>query len=170
MTVAAGLATLGELEAPGVYEGLEEKGRKLQEGLEAALGEGLPGTVNRVGSMLTLFLGPRPGYLPGPCAGAATATASPRFFHGMLARGVYLPPSPFEALVRVPRPRGRRYRRHRGGVCRLGGGGDGATLTGPGPRVSKSSPVSNGTEGGDGASPKSPLLFRAAKYTAAVGF
>ena len=42
-------------------------------------------------------------------------------------------------------------------------------MTGRGPRVSKFSPVSNGTEGGDGASPKSPLLFRAAKYTA-VGF
>ena len=40
-------------------------------------------------------------------------------------------------------------------------------MTGHGPHVSKSSPVSN--ESGDGPPPKSPILFRAAKYTA-VGF
>ena len=97
VTVAAGLATLGELEAPGVYEGLEEKGRRLQEGLEAALGEGLPGTVNRVGSMLTLFLGPDRVASPDHARGCDRDRFA-RFFHGMLARGVYLPPSPFEAL------------------------------------------------------------------------
>ena len=42
-------------------------------------------------------------------------------------------------------------------------------MTGRSPHVRKSSPVSNGTEGGDASSPKSPFLFRAAKYTA-VGF
>ncbi|MDE0033049.1 MAG: glutamate-1-semialdehyde 2,1-aminomutase [Deltaproteobacteria bacterium] len=97
VTVAAGLATLEQLEAPGVYEGLEEKGRRLQEGLEATLGEGLPGTVNRVGSMLTLFLGPDRVASPDHARGCDRDRFA-RFFHGMLARGVYLPPSPFEAL------------------------------------------------------------------------
>ena len=97
VTVAAGLATLKALEAPGVYRELEEKGRKLEEGLKGVLGRGVRGTVNRVGSMLTLFLG------AGRVAGADDARACDRerfarFFHGMLARGVYLPPSPFEAL------------------------------------------------------------------------
>ena len=97
VTVAAGLATLGELEAPGVYDRLEEKGRRLAAGLAGALGEGLPGTVNRVGSMLTLFLGPDRVASPDH-ARACDRDRFARFFHGMLARGVYLPPSPFEAL------------------------------------------------------------------------
>ncbi len=96
VTVASGLATLEELEAPGVYEGLEERGGRLQEGIEAALGEGLPGTVNRVGSMLTLFLGPDRVASPDHARGCDRDRFA-RFFHGMLARGVYLPPSPFEA-------------------------------------------------------------------------
>ena len=97
VTAAAGLATLGELEAPGVYEGLEAKGRRLAEGLEAVLGEGLQGTVNRVGSMLTLFLGPDRVASPDHARGCDRDRFA-RFFHGMLARGVYLPPSPFETL------------------------------------------------------------------------
>ncbi len=97
VTVAAGLATLRELEAPGVYERLEEKGRRLQEGFEAVLGEGLPGTVNRVGSMLTLFLRLDRVASPDHARGCDRDRFA-RFFHGMLARGVYLPPSPFEAL------------------------------------------------------------------------
>ncbi len=97
VTVAAGLATLKELEAPGVYRELEEKGRMLEEGLRSGLGEGLPGTVNRVGSMLTLFLGPDRVGSPDD-ARACDRDRFARFFHGMLERGVYLPPSPFEAL------------------------------------------------------------------------
>ena len=97
VTVAAGLATLKELEAPSAYRELEEKGRKLEEGLAGVLGGDLSGTVNRVGSMLTLFLGPRRVAAPDH-ARASDRDRFARFFHGMLARGVYLPPSPFEAL------------------------------------------------------------------------
>jgi glutamate-1-semialdehyde 2,1-aminomutase len=56
----------------------------------------VPLTVNRVGSMLTAF------FCPGPVrdyasARAADTTRYARFFQGMLARGVYLAPSQFEA-------------------------------------------------------------------------
>ena len=97
VTVTAGLATLRALEAPGVYRELEEKGRKLEEGLKGVLGRGVQGTVNRVGSMLTLFLGLERVTEPDH-ARACDRDRFARFFHGMLARGIYLPPSPFEAL------------------------------------------------------------------------
>ena len=97
VTVTAGLATLRALEAPGVYRELEEKGRKLEEGLKGVLGRGVQGTVNRVGSMLTLFLGLDRVTEP-EHARACDRDRFARFFHGMLARGIYLPPSPFEAL------------------------------------------------------------------------
>ncbi len=97
VTVTAGLATLKELAAPEVYRELEQKGRRLEEGLQGVLDQGIAGTVNRVGSMLTLFLGPDRVGAP---ADARTSDRDrfARFFHGMLARGIYLPPSPFEAL------------------------------------------------------------------------
>lgn len=97
VTVTAGLATLKALEAPGVYRELEEKGRRLEEGLKGVLGGGVQGTVNRVGSMLTLFLGPDRVASPDH-ARTCDRERFARFFHGMLARGIYLPPSPFETL------------------------------------------------------------------------
>ena len=58
LAVSAGLATLRALADPGVYQVLEEKGARLQQGLESTLrGHHLPGVVNRQGSMLTLFFG-----------------------------------------------------------------------------------------------------------------
>ena len=53
-------------------------------------------TVNRVGSMITVF------FCAGPVVDYASAKASDtrrfgRFFHAMLERGVYLPPAQFEA-------------------------------------------------------------------------
>ena len=53
-------------------------------------------TINRVGSMITVF------FCAGPVMDYATAKASDtkrfgRFFHAMLERGVYLPPAQFEA-------------------------------------------------------------------------
>ncbi|HET8647726.1 MAG TPA: aspartate aminotransferase family protein, partial [Vicinamibacteria bacterium] len=70
---------------------------RLQVGLSrAAQAAGLMATVNRVGSMFTLF------FCRGPVTDYATAKASDtalfaRFFHGLLARGVYFPPAQFEA-------------------------------------------------------------------------
>ena len=97
LAVAAGLATLRELSRSGVYAELEEKGKKLQEGLEAILDQHrLSGVVNRVGSMLTLFFGVDRVQNAADARGCDRDRFA-RFFHGMLKRGVYFPPSPFEA-------------------------------------------------------------------------
>jgi glutamate-1-semialdehyde 2,1-aminomutase len=93
LAMAAGLATLRLLRAPDVYERLERTGAALETAL------GAPGvTVNRVGAMLTAF------FHPGPVRSFADASASDtaRFaaFHAhMLAHGVYVAPSQFEALM-----------------------------------------------------------------------
>ncbi len=97
LAVTAGLVTLRELSRPGVYQELEAKGRKLQEGFEIVLRKHqIQAVVNRVGSMWTLFFGVeqvRDATEARRCDGNRFA----RFFQGMLERGVYLPPSPFEA-------------------------------------------------------------------------
>ncbi len=97
VAVAAGLATLKALRSPEVYAALEEKAAWLAAALlQVAREKGLPVCLNRVGSMLTLF------FTPGPVrhleeAKQADLTEFKRFFQGMLAAGVYLPPSQFEA-------------------------------------------------------------------------
>jgi glutamate-1-semialdehyde 2,1-aminomutase len=100
VSVAAGLATLKTLrETKGAYERLEAHGALAAEALEGALrGAGLKGCVNRVGSMMTLFFGVDQvaDYANG-AARCDTAIFS-RFFAGMLAEGIYLPPSQFEAM------------------------------------------------------------------------
>lgn len=97
VAVAAGLATLKELSRGRVYEELEEMGRQLQDGFERALKrKGIPGVVNRVGSMLTLFFGLE-RVRDADEARRADRGQFARFFHGMLERGIYFPPAPFEA-------------------------------------------------------------------------
>jgi len=97
VAVAAGLAALRELQGGPVYDELEQNSARLTRELrEAAAEEDVPLTINRVGSMLTLF------FTVGPVAGLAQAKQSElrtfaRFFQGMLQQGVYLPPSQFEA-------------------------------------------------------------------------
>jgi glutamate-1-semialdehyde 2,1-aminomutase len=97
LAMAAGIATLDILAEPGAYEKLEAAGARLADGLaEAARGAGVAASVQRVGSMVSLF------FTDGPVTDYASAKRSDtdRFgrFHGeMLGRGVYLPPSQFEA-------------------------------------------------------------------------
>jgi len=98
LAMAAGNATLEAIDADAdLYPRLERLGMALERGLrEAADAAGVPVTVNRVGSMLTLF------FSPGPVTNLASATTSDTrafgaWFRGMLARGVYWPPSQFEA-------------------------------------------------------------------------
>ena len=94
--VTAGLATL-DLLGPELYEKLEALGAMLEEGLRTAAREAsATACVQRVGSMITLF------FHPGPVRSWSDAAAcdTKRFasFHaGMLARGIYWPPSQFEA-------------------------------------------------------------------------
>jgi glutamate-1-semialdehyde 2,1-aminomutase len=97
LAMAAGAALLDLLARPGTYEALEARSARLEEGLRrAARDAGGAVTVNRVGSMVTVF------FCAGPVVDYATAKASDtrrfsRFFHAMLDRGVYLPPAQFEA-------------------------------------------------------------------------
>jgi len=94
LAVAAGLATLDLLEKDGCYERLEELGKRLGDGLgQAVAGQGC---VQRVGSMLTLFFGVA-GVADYDDALSLDAEAYGRFFHAMLDRGVWLPPSAYEA-------------------------------------------------------------------------
>jgi glutamate-1-semialdehyde 2,1-aminomutase len=98
LAMAAGLATVGHLrENPDVYTTLERLGARLEAGYRRTL-DGRHGSLswNRVGSMATLFFsaGPVTGW---ESAGGADRDRFARYFHGMLERGIYLPPSPFEA-------------------------------------------------------------------------
>jgi glutamate-1-semialdehyde 2,1-aminomutase len=97
LAVAAGTATLKALSRGGVYPELEEKGRRLAEGIEAALSNyGHRAVVNRVGSMLTVFFGVD-GVRNAEEARRSDRDRFARCFHGLLKRGVYFPPSPFES-------------------------------------------------------------------------
>jgi glutamate-1-semialdehyde 2,1-aminomutase len=98
LAMAAGLKAMELLGRPGTYERLEALGARLGDGLAAAAREaGVPACVNRVGSMLTLFFatGPITDYATAKTADTARFGA---FFRKMRDRGVFLPPSQFEAM------------------------------------------------------------------------
>ena len=97
LAMAAGRTAIDLLERPGTYEALETTSARLADGLARAAGEaGVTVTVNRVGSMVTVF------FCRGPVTDYAAAKTSDtalfgRFFQAMLQRGVWLPPAQFEA-------------------------------------------------------------------------
>src|SRR5262249_42937560 len=83
----------------GAYARLEALGARAEKGLRGALAAaGRRGCVNRVGSMLTLFLGVEE-VRDFATASRADVDEFARFFHGMLAEDVYLPPSQFESVL-----------------------------------------------------------------------
>jgi glutamate-1-semialdehyde 2,1-aminomutase len=98
LAMRAGLATLPKLEAPGFYEAVNSKTQRLAEGLRSGLKEsGVEGVVNVAGSLLTIF------FTKGPIRDYSDAKKSDTaqfatFFQEMLARGIFLPPSQYEAL------------------------------------------------------------------------
>jgi glutamate-1-semialdehyde 2,1-aminomutase len=96
VAVAAGLATIAHL-TPALYTRLEHLGALLEAGLgEAARKAGVPARVQRVGSMITLFF--REGPVRSWDDAAKSDTKRFAAWHqGLLARGVYWPPSQFEA-------------------------------------------------------------------------
>jgi glutamate-1-semialdehyde 2,1-aminomutase len=98
LAIAAGLATIDVIDrTPDMYDRLERRGFVLQEGLAAAAREhGIPAQVQRVGSMWTIFFSPRP-VRSWDDAAVVDREMYARFFRGMLARGILLPPSPFES-------------------------------------------------------------------------
>jgi glutamate-1-semialdehyde 2,1-aminomutase len=96
LAVAAGLATLRDL-SPKSYARLEDLGARLEERLRRILRDRrVRATLNRAGSMWTIFFGVD-HVRNFDEASAADTKAYARFFHGMLERGFYLPPSQFEA-------------------------------------------------------------------------
>jgi glutamate-1-semialdehyde 2,1-aminomutase len=97
LAVAAGLATLRILQQGNAYERLERSGARLERGLRAAAEKvGVPLVVNRVGSMLTAFFTDAP-VVDYESAKRSDTARYARYFHAMLARGVFLAPSQFEA-------------------------------------------------------------------------
>jgi glutamate-1-semialdehyde 2,1-aminomutase len=98
LAMRAGLATLPKLKAAGFYDTLNAKARRLAGGLSAALKEsGVPGQVNSVGSLLTLFFAPETVRNYAEAKKSDTSRFA-EFFNQMLQRGVFIPPSQFEAL------------------------------------------------------------------------
>jgi len=98
LAMRAGLASLAKLDCAGFYEALARKTERLASGLRDALAEsGLPARVNASGSLLTLFFH---GDRVVDYAGAKKSNTGrfAAFFREMLSRGVFLPPSQFEAL------------------------------------------------------------------------
>ena len=97
LAMAAGLATLEELKTGSAHEQLEAIGTRLETGLNAAAERaGIPVITQRAGSMSCLFFAEEPVHN----LAEAMNTDRERFkkyFHGMLAEGVYLAPSAFEA-------------------------------------------------------------------------
>ena len=98
VAMAAGHAQLMELaDHPDIYARMDGLAQELQQGaLGIAHRYGLPLTVNRVGSLLTLF------FAKGPVTGYDSAKTSDtqryaRFFRHMLGEGIYFAPSQFEA-------------------------------------------------------------------------
>lgn len=97
LAMAAGIATLEQLREPGIYDRLERLGALLEAGLTEVFADTeVPMTINRVGSLLTVF------FSPGPVRDMADASAGDheafgRWFHGLLEGGIYIAPSDYEA-------------------------------------------------------------------------
>jgi glutamate-1-semialdehyde 2,1-aminomutase len=94
LAMAAGATTLRLLAQPGAYDRLEATSAALEQSLRDAAAR-QPVTINRVGSMLTLFFSPEP-VRDYEAARRCDAQRYGAFFRASLAAGVYLAPSQFE--------------------------------------------------------------------------
>ena len=97
LAMCAGIAALKQLTKPGLYEQMEELAQRLVSGLRAELSAaGIPAQINAMGSLATVFFTKEPvrNY-----AGAKRSDTKryARLFREMLARGIFLAPSQFEA-------------------------------------------------------------------------
>ncbi len=98
LAMAAGLATLRELTKPGFYDRLTTITADLAAGLrECASTAGIPVTTQCVGGLFGIFFTATPKVSRLAEVMACDVALFQRFFHGMLAAGVYLAPSAFEA-------------------------------------------------------------------------
>lgn len=98
IAMAAGLKMMEIISRPHFYSELNSKTIQLVQGLQIAAEEAdLPFTTTQVGGMFGLFFTTEPQVTSYQQATACNVLQFNRFFHGMLARGVYLAPSAFEA-------------------------------------------------------------------------
>ena len=97
LAMAAGIAALEELVAAGVHEQLEVLGSRLETGMKkAAADAGVPVQFQRIASMSCGYFTDAPVHNLNE-AMASDRELFKRYFHGMLAEGIYLAPSAFEA-------------------------------------------------------------------------
>jgi glutamate-1-semialdehyde 2,1-aminomutase len=98
LAMIAGFTLLNELNnSPGIFDELDAKTKYLHEGIEEALtANGHTFTINRLGSMISVHFGSHP-VTDFASAAACDIEKFKRFFHHMLERGIYLPPSAYES-------------------------------------------------------------------------
>ncbi|HEY6126891.1 MAG TPA: glutamate-1-semialdehyde 2,1-aminomutase [Candidatus Acidoferrum sp.] len=97
LAMRAGIATLDQLSAPGLYERIQKLATILVMGIRQALrAENIPGQVNAIGSLATLFFAQDP---VNDYSGAKKSDTKryTQYFRNMLDRGIFLAPSQFEA-------------------------------------------------------------------------
>ena len=98
VAMAAGLATLEQITAPGFYAALGNKTRMLTEGMQAEADfSGIPFTTTRVGGMFGLYFSAEKQIVNFEQSGAVDVDMFKCFFHAMLDKGIYLAPSAYEA-------------------------------------------------------------------------
>ena len=98
LAMAAGLAMLTALhEQPEVFDRLADKTAYLHQGMESILEKSrIDYQINRFGSMISLHFTDTP-VMDFASAAKGDNQTFKKYFHGMLKRGVYLPPSAFES-------------------------------------------------------------------------
>jgi glutamate-1-semialdehyde 2,1-aminomutase len=98
LAMVAGFTLLSELKnKPSIYQELDEKTIYLKAGLDTALkASGFPYVINQLGSMISVHFSEKP-VTDFASAAAANNNMFNQFFHAMLKRGFYLPPSPYES-------------------------------------------------------------------------
>ena len=98
ISMIAGYTMLRELQNnPSIYTNLETKTKTLAHGIQNALNKkGIPHCINRLGSMMSVHFGDH-SVVDFDSAKACDNNLFGRFFHHLLKKGVYLPPSAFES-------------------------------------------------------------------------
>lgn len=98
IAMIAGFTMLNELKNnPQIYTELDAKTAYLHDGLSAVLNaSGIPCVINRLGSMISLHFSDQP-VTDFATAASANNDFFKKYFHAMLQRGIYLPPSAFES-------------------------------------------------------------------------
>jgi glutamate-1-semialdehyde 2,1-aminomutase len=97
LAMSAGISTLKQLTAPGFYEAIEKRARRLADGLRAAAEKaGAAAQVNAIGSLATMFFAPQPVRNYNHAKKSDTKRYG-EFFRNMLERGIFLAPSQYEA-------------------------------------------------------------------------